>query len=51
MTTVSGRTYTRTRPRGFAPWSPRADTLALLDQVRAVLAEYRANLPLTGRHR
>ena len=30
---------TMTRPRGFAPWRPRADTLTLLDQVSAALAE------------
>lgn len=38
-----------TRPRGYAPWTPRADTVALLDNVRAVLDEYRAYLPLTLR--
>ncbi|MFI7352129.1 hypothetical protein ACIBSR_38485 [Streptomyces sp. NPDC049936] len=47
--TVSGRTYRRTRPRGFADWSPKPDTLRLVDQVRAVLDEYRAHLPLTAR--
>ncbi|MCX4885964.1 hypothetical protein [Streptomyces sp. NBC_00847] len=47
--TVSGRTYRRTRPRGFADWSPKPDTLALVDQVRAVLDEYRAHLPMTAR--
>ena len=39
----------RTRPRGFAPWTPSA---ALVDRVQAVLgvlAEYRAHLPLTNR--
>jgi hypothetical protein len=39
----------RTRPRGFVPWSPRQDTLALLAQVNAVLNEYSAYLPLTLR--
>lgn len=39
----------RTRPRGFAPWTPRPDTLALVQDVRAVLAEYREHLPLTIR--
>jgi hypothetical protein len=38
-----------TRVRGFAPWSPRSETLALLDQVRKVLHEYRDHLPLTIR--
>jgi hypothetical protein len=39
----------RTRPRGFAPWSPETATLALLDQVRGVLDEYADYLPLTIR--
>ena len=39
----------KTRPRGFAPWNPRPDTLALLAQVQGVLAEYEAYLPLTIR--
>ncbi|MFJ8957301.1 hypothetical protein ACIRO1_45150 [Streptomyces sp. NPDC102381] len=47
--TVSGRSYRRTRPRGFAPWSPKPDTMLLVDQVRAVLDEYRAHLPMTAR--
>ncbi|WP_438297812.1 hypothetical protein [Streptomyces sp. HUAS TT7] len=47
--TVSGRSYRRTRPRGFAPWTPKPDTLLLVDQVRAVLDEYRAHLPMTAR--
>ena len=39
----------RTRVRGFAPWSPEKGTLALLDQVQAVLGEYADHLPLTIR--
>lgn len=39
----------KTRPRGFAPWTPRLETMALLDDVRGVLDEYRAYLPLTIR--
>jgi hypothetical protein len=39
----------RTRPRGFAPWNPRPESLALVQDVRAVLDEYRAHLPLTLR--
>jgi hypothetical protein len=39
----------KTRPRGFVTWKPRAETLALLDQVKEVLAEYQAYLPLTLR--
>lgn len=37
------------RPRGYAAWAPRDDALVLIDQVRAVLAEYREHLPLTVR--
>jgi hypothetical protein len=47
--TVTGRTYTATRVRGFAPWSPRTDTLTLLDQIRGIFREYSAQLPLTNR--
>ena len=43
------RTRPRTRPRGFAPWRPPPRTAALLAEVRAVLAEYHALLPLTVR--
>lgn len=39
----------KTRPRGFAPWTPRPDTLALVAQVQAVLDEYAEHLPLTIR--
>ena len=39
----------RTRPRGFASWTPRAASLALVQDVQAVLDEYRAHLPLTLR--
>ena len=39
----------RTRPRGFAAWTPRPDSLALVADVQAVLAEYQAHLPLTCR--
>ena len=37
------------RARGLAPWQPRAKSLALLEQVNAVLDEYREHLPLTIR--
>lgn len=47
--TVSGRTYTSTRVRGFAPWNPRQDTLALVRRVQDILETYRAQLPLTNR--
>jgi hypothetical protein len=46
---LGGATRIRTRARGFAPWSPQAKTLQLLDQVRAVLGEYEDYLPLTIR--
>lgn len=49
MSTVTGRTYTSTRVRGFAPWAPRQETLDLLDVVQDILREYRAQLPLTNR--
>lgn len=39
----------RTRPRGFADWNPRPDTMALVAQVQGVLDEYAAHLPLTVR--
>lgn len=47
--TVSGRTYTSTRVRGFAEWNPRADTLAVISRVQGILAQYSAQLPLTNR--
>lgn len=39
----------RTRARGFAPWTPRPESLDLVQAVQAVLAEYRDHLPLTIR--
>ena len=38
-----------TRPRGFAPWDPKPESLALVEQVRAVLATFRAHLPVSIR--
>jgi hypothetical protein len=46
---LGGATRTRTRVRGFAPWSPQTATLQLLEQVRGVLGEYEDHLPLTIR--
>lgn len=43
------RAYTATRPRGLAPWRPQARTMALVDEVKAVLDEYEAHLPMTAR--
>lgn len=37
------------RARGLAAWQPRAGSLALLEQVNAVLLEYADHLPLTIR--
>jgi hypothetical protein len=45
----AGRAAVRTRVRGFAPWRPQGDTLALLDLVHAVLREYDLYLPMTCR--
>jgi hypothetical protein len=44
-----GAERVHTRPRGFAPWSPRRETLELMARVNAVLGEYRDHLPLTLR--
>ena len=46
---LGGAQRGRTRVRGFAPWQPKQDSLVLLDQIRAVLAEYADYLPLTLR--
>jgi hypothetical protein len=46
---LGGAQRGRTRPRGFVEWKPHAASLALLDQVRGVLSEYAAFLPLTCR--
>jgi hypothetical protein len=42
-------TSVTTRVRGLAAWQPRRRSLELLEKVQAVLAEYRAYLPLTLR--
>ena len=47
--TASRSKIGRRRPKGYAPWSPRKDTRAILGQVDEVLREYRAHLPLTVR--
>jgi hypothetical protein len=40
----------RQRPRGFIKsWNPRAETLALLEKVTGILADYAAQLPLSLR--
>jgi hypothetical protein len=47
--TVSGRRYSRTRPRGFAPWKPRADAAMLIEMVLDVIAEHAQYGPMTKR--
>lgn len=47
--TVTGRTYRRTRPRGFAEWRPQAQTRELLEGVEQVFSDYAEHLPLTAR--
>lgn len=37
------------RPRGFATWNPKAETVELLQQVQTVLDEYKDFLPVTAR--
>ena len=46
---LGGAQRGRTRVRGFAPWKPQAASLIVVGQIRAVLAEYAAYLPLTLR--
>jgi hypothetical protein len=46
---LGGAIRGKTRPRGFVDWKPQAASLGLLDQVRDVLEEYTAFLPLTCR--
>ena len=46
---LGGAERVRTRVRGFAPWTPRADTLELLERVQGVFGEYVDYLPLTIR--
>jgi hypothetical protein len=48
-TLLGGAKRKKVRVRGFAPWSPQAASLELLDQVHAVLGEYEDYLPLTIR--
>lgn len=40
---------THKRAKGYAPWRPQKKTVALLWQVKEVLAEYRDYLPMTAR--
>jgi hypothetical protein len=47
--TVTGRTYSKTRSRGFTVWRPQQKSLVLLAAVLAVIEEYDRYLPLTLR--
>jgi hypothetical protein len=47
--TITGHTYTATRVRGLAPWSPKEETADVILAVQGVLDEYRAYLPMTVR--
>src|SRR5262245_7506874 len=46
---LGGAEHKRARVRGFAPWTPQKETLALIARVNAVLREYADHLPLTVR--
>ncbi|HEY8767919.1 MAG TPA: hypothetical protein VIP09_11760 [Dehalococcoidia bacterium] len=46
---VTGRVYTATRVRGLAEWSPHSKTLALLENINAVLIELVDFQPVTLR--
>lgn len=37
------------RPKGFAKWNPRPQTLAIVNQVQEILEMYHAHLPMTVR--
>ena len=37
------------RPKGYARWNPRAETIELIEQVQSILHEYQDQLPLTVR--
>lgn len=41
--------YTKTRPKGYAAWNPRAETLEVLRHVEDVLTTYTQHWPLTIR--
>lgn len=43
------RAYSTKRPKGYAPWRPQGKTIVTIGQVRDILNEYRAELPLTAR--
>ena len=37
---VTGREYTKTRVRGYAPWKPKATTIEIIDRMIEIIAEY-----------
>jgi len=37
---VTGRQYSKTRVRGYAPWDPTTETLAIIEWVEIVIVEY-----------
>ncbi|MBA3472558.1 MAG: hypothetical protein H0T57_04900 [Rubrobacter sp.] len=47
--TTGRKTSSTKRVKGYAPWKPQKKTLAILQQVEAILWEYSDYLPLTGR--
>lgn len=47
--TVTGRTYTSTRARGFAPWNPQTRTKVLLEEVQQQLELWDEQVPVTIR--
>jgi hypothetical protein len=46
---TTSRENTHRRPKGYAPWRPQKKTVKLIMQVKEVLEEYRAYLPMTAR--
>lgn len=49
LTSGRDKPASRPRPRGFAAWRPQAASLELVQDVQAVLDDYREHLPLTIR--
>ena len=47
--TVTGRTYTSTRARGYAPWNPAAESRQLLAEITVQLELWADLWPLTAR--
>jgi hypothetical protein len=51
--TISRKRYStqtdKGRPKGYAKWKPQRKTKVIVAQIKEILYEYRAALPLTGR--